>query len=56
MMVACLKRRLIGMPRKPKGPVLNQLVLERLMHYFHLVGEQIPDNANGWLTSPHIAQ
>ncbi|MCC6486559.1 MAG: redox-sensing transcriptional repressor Rex [Candidatus Hydrogenedentes bacterium] len=44
------------MSRKSKGPVLNQLVLERLMHYFHLVGEQIPDNANGWVSSAHIAQ
>ena len=44
------------MTRKAKGPVLNQLVLERLMHYYHLVGEQIPDQPSGWVSSAHIAQ
>ncbi len=44
------------MPKKYKGPILNQLVLERLMHYYHLVGEQIPDRASGWVSSAHIAQ
>lgn len=44
------------MAKKEKGPVLNQLVLERLMHYYHLVGEQIPDRASGWVSSAHIAE
>jgi redox-sensing transcriptional repressor len=44
------------MSRKAKGPVLNQLVLERLMHYYHLVGEQIPELPTGWVSSAHIAQ
>lgn len=44
------------MSKKAKGPILNQLVLERLMHYYHLVGEQIPDQASGWVSSAHIAQ
>lgn len=43
------------MSRKAKGPVLNQLVVERLMHYYHLVGEQIPDQPSGWVSSAHIA-
>jgi len=43
------------MTRKAKGPILNQLVVERLMHYYHLVGEQIPDQPSGWVSSAHIA-
>ncbi|MDZ4861505.1 MAG: redox-sensing transcriptional repressor Rex [Candidatus Hydrogenedentes bacterium] len=34
---------------------LNQLIVERLMHYYHLVAEQIEINASGYVSSAQIA-
>ncbi|GMU91013.1 MAG: hypothetical protein AMXMBFR4_00710 [Candidatus Hydrogenedentota bacterium] len=44
------------MPKKKQPPALNQLVLERLMHYYHLVAEQIQEESHGWVSSAQIAR
>ncbi|MCC6154338.1 MAG: redox-sensing transcriptional repressor Rex [Candidatus Hydrogenedentes bacterium] len=42
---------------KRTGPhTLNQLVVERLMHYYHLVADQIETHASGHVSSAQIAQ
>lgn len=42
---------------KRTGPhTLNQLVVERLMHYYHLVADQIESQSSGHVSSAQIAQ
>lgn len=43
------------MPKHKQHPALNQLVVERLMHYYHLVAEQIESHATGYVSSAQIA-
>lgn len=44
------------MTHRNRPPTLNQLVVERLMHYYHLVAEQIETQASGHVSSAQIAQ
>lgn len=44
------------MSHRNRPPTLNQLVVERLMHYYHLVAEQIETQASGHVSSAQIAQ
>lgn len=44
------------MTKRTGQPVLNQIVVERLMHYYHLVAEQIEAQASGYVSSAQIAQ
>ncbi|MBX7258042.1 MAG: redox-sensing transcriptional repressor Rex [Candidatus Hydrogenedentes bacterium] len=43
------------MGRRESAPVLGPLVLERLMHYYHLVAEQIEERPHGRVSSAEIA-
>ncbi|MBM3289843.1 MAG: redox-sensing transcriptional repressor Rex, partial [Candidatus Hydrogenedentes bacterium] len=43
------------MAKRNKSAALNQLVVERLMHYYHLVAEQIEAHAGGHVSSAQIA-
>ncbi len=43
------------MARRNQPPSLNKLVVERLMHYYHLVAEQIESQASGHVSSAQIA-
>ncbi|HRI87080.1 MAG TPA: redox-sensing transcriptional repressor Rex [Candidatus Hydrogenedentes bacterium] len=44
------------MPKNQQPPALNQLIVERLMHYYHLVAEQIETHASGYVSSAQIAE
>ena len=43
------------MAKRNQPHTLNQLVVERLMHYYHLVAEQIETQASGHVSSAQIA-
>lgn len=43
------------MAKRTKPHALNQLVVERLMHYYHLVSDQIESQATGYVSSAQIA-
>lgn len=43
------------MAKRNHSVTLNQLVVERLMHYYHLVAEQIETQASGHVSSAQIA-
>jgi redox-sensing transcriptional repressor len=44
------------MAKKRRPATLNKLVLERLMHYYRLVMDQIQEQPNGWVSSAQVAE